>query len=56
MARLPKWPKQPKATSSLEVWTRYKSKVAEIKKKRIAIKAAPNKKRAIAEAARKLKT
>ncbi len=56
MAKLPKWPKQPKRTSSLAVWQRYEQKVKAVKAKRKAIQEAPKKKEAIAERARKAKS
>lgn len=48
MAKLPKWPKKPKKSSSLEVWARYEQRVKDVAAKRKSIKEAPKKKEAIA--------
>ena len=55
MARLPKWPKAPKASASLEAWQRYAQRCREVASKRKAIKAKPQKIQAIKTAVSKLK-
>jgi len=55
MARLRKWPRAPKANASMQTWDNYKRRVAEVKKQRADIAAAPRKKAAIREQVRKMK-
>lgn len=43
MARLPKWPKKPKKSSSVAVWENYERRVKEVAAKRKAIKEKPKK-------------
>ena len=47
MAKLPKWPKQPKASSSEATWNRYYERVKVVAAKRKSIKEAPKKKASI---------
>ena len=48
MARLPKWPKQPKKSASTQTWDKYYERVKAVASKRKAIKDAPKKKDSIA--------
>lgn len=56
MAKLPKWPKQPKKNSGLRVWENYERKVKEVATKRKAIREAPKKKDAIRNRASTIKS
>lgn len=55
MARLPKYPKQPKQSSSLQVWARYLERCKAVAQKRKAMRDAPKKKDSIKAQVSKLK-
>ena len=55
MARLPKFPKQPKMSSSLATWERYEARVKAVAAKRKAIQDAPKKKEALKSRISKIK-
>lgn len=41
MAKLPKWPKQPKLSSTAQAWARYEAKVKAVAERRKAIQEKP---------------
>ena len=55
MAKKKKYPKQPKAGSSVAVWENWERKCKEVKKYNDELKKAPDKKRAIKARVQKMK-
>ncbi len=55
MAKLPKWPKQPKSNASISTWENYERKVKEVAARRKEIQAPLKKKQTIKDRARSLK-
>lgn len=55
MPKLKKYPKQPKASSSIAVWERWERRCAEVAKYNAELKKAPEKKRALKAKVEKLK-
>lgn len=56
MAKLKKFPKQPKAKSTLAVWERYEQRCKDVASYNKALKEAPKKKDAIKSRIQKLKS
>lgn len=55
MAKMKRYPKQPKANASLKTWENYKKKADEVAKFNAGIKAVKNKKEAIKNGVQKQK-
>ena len=55
MARLPKWPKRPKKTASMQAWLNYEKRNSATVARRKALREKPNKIQAIIDKTNKVK-